>query len=400
MSSCLIQLDNFQGLYCAGNVIAGRVICTFNKTKSINGIKLKLKGEESNAWTGSETHYDSLAKRHRTRTIYYSGQNTFLYLDVPLAGVGDVGPGTIEYPFTVQLPTNIPGTYQGHYGGIFFTLNAKVQRSFNSNYTDTIQIIVASLIDFNQIRGLLQLQPVAYSVDKTICCWCCTSGPITMAVHLEKEAFVVGEVANIRVDISNMSNQNIDSVNVKLSMKVTSMVTYPRSDCKYDNEVLAMQSDTGVGAHAERTYNFGLKILETRQLPNFSMSQLFSQRTKLKVTAVIPGVHSNLDVETYVTMGHVPICTSQNQGQYPPNTYPPNLYPPTTYPTIRDGIRSPMSEEAGAGPSAPPTEGGVSAPFKTGIANNGFDMEGSDDPWSTEIPPPTYSEAVPNAEKQ
>lgn len=43
---------------------------------------------------------------------------------------------------------------------------------------------------------------------------------MTMKVHLEKEVFVVGEVANVRVDVTNNSKVNIESVDVKLKMVI------------------------------------------------------------------------------------------------------------------------------------------------------------------------------------
>lgn len=56
-----------------------------------------------------------------------------------------------------------------------------------------------------------------------------------MDVHLEKEAFVVGEVANVRVDITNMSNENVESLSVKLKMVIFVLfITSPI--CHYRNQ--------------------------------------------------------------------------------------------------------------------------------------------------------------------
>lgn len=70
----------------------------------------------------------------------------------------------------------------------------------------------------HKIVSIFFQNPVSLSDDKTLCCCCCTSDPITMDVHLEKEAFVVGEVANVKVHITNMSNDSIESVNLILEM--------------------------------------------------------------------------------------------------------------------------------------------------------------------------------------
>lgn len=444
MSSCLIQFDNYQGQYYAGGVIAGRVICSFTSSKNIRGIKLKLKGEEANEWTGTESYYDEQKKSHETRTVTYRGHNTILRIENTLQGGGDLGPGRFEYPFTFQLPNNIPGTYRGRYGGISFSLEAKVDRPFKVDYTDTKQVVVVSPINFNLMKNELQLEPVDYSIDKTLCCWCCASGPITMDLHLEKEAFVVGEVANLRVDITNMANESIESVSVRLGMDVRFRVTSPSRESKSDYELLATDSDTGVGAHGQRTYNFTLEIPDSAQVPNFNLCELFSQETTLTVTAVIEGCHNDMDIDVDITMGHIPIHgASVSAEQYPsnacpPNTYPPNPYPPTTYPPnpyppntnpppyppnpyppspyppnpmmppyppTQNPVPGPMGftvpKEAGPGPSAPLLEGGASAPSKAEMAEDEFVVLGTDNSHqSSDLPPPSYSDALSFPKKQ
>ncbi|XP_023311066.1 arrestin domain-containing protein 3 isoform X1 [Anoplophora glabripennis] len=419
MSSCLIQLDNYRGQYYAGSVIAGRVICSFASSKNIRGVKLKLKGEEENQWTETESYYNQDKKEHETRTVHYRGHNTFLHVENTLQGGGDLGPGRFEYPFTFQLPTNIPSTYQGRYGGVTFSLDAKVDRPFKVDYTDTKQIVVVSPINFNLMKDKLQLEPVDYSEDKTLCCWCCASGPITMEVHLDKEAFVVGEVVNVRLDITNMSNESIESISAQLGMNVKCRVTSPSSDSKSDFELLATDNDTGVGAHGQRTYNLTLEIPESAQVPNFNLCELFRQETTLKITAVIEGCHNDMDFDTEITMGHIPVHDPSSPAEqyppsayqpnmYPPNTYPPNTYPPNPvmppYPPAQGKMPGPMGfvvpQGADSGPSAPPSDGGASAPSKREIAEQEFVVVGTDNPQFNELPPPSYNEAVTYPIKQ
>ncbi|XP_018576804.1 arrestin domain-containing protein 3 [Anoplophora glabripennis] len=377
--SCDIQLDNYQGQYYPGDSIMGKVICSFDESINIRGIILKLKGDERNAWT----------RRRKKKTVHCKGHNRFLYVENSLHGEGDIGPGRYEYPFTFQLPHNLPSTYQGHYGGVTFILKVKVDRPYRFDYTDSIEVIVASPINLNQMREALWLEPSSYSVDKDVCCWCCTSGPITMEVHLQKEAFVVGEVAKMRVDITNMSNKSIESVRVKLKMEVKSMVTHPRDESKSNSELLATNSDTGVGAHGQRSYDLNLEIPQSAQVPNFEQCVLFSQKTKLEVTAVLPGCHTNLKAVAYVTIGHIPIDGfNQNLG------HEPKKHPPDTAADIPPYAPGPIGfinpQEATAAPSAPPSEGGPSAPPK---------KEAADDFGPSELPPPSYNEAVSHTQR-
>lgn len=295
--SCLIKLDTVQGQYNAGDVITGRVCCSFRKSKNIRSIELKLKGKERNSWS----------VRRGDGSTTYSGKNKFLRVINTLQNEGTVGPGSFEYPFTFQLPHDIPGTYTGPYGGIFYSLKAKVDRPFKIDYTDKQRIVVVSLINFNLMKDQLHLKPVYYSIDDTFCGWCCGSGCITMDVHLEKTAFVVGEVANVGVDVNNMSSEYISSVSIWLKRIVVSKVTSPREDTKSKSTLLATMGNTGVGAHRQKAYNFPLVIPEPAQFVNFGTSKLFSQKTTLKVIANIDGCHTNMKIKLDVTLGHIPI---------------------------------------------------------------------------------------------
>ncbi|KAJ8967573.1 hypothetical protein NQ314_002772 [Rhamnusium bicolor] len=334
MSSCIVQLDNYQGQYYPGNNVVGRVVCSFTQSKSIREIRLKLRGIEHTSWIGTESYYDNQSKETRTRSVEYTGHNHFLAVNISLRGSGDVGPGRLEYPFNFVLPKNMPGSYNGKYGWIKFTIKATVDRPFKSDYEDVKEFVVVSPIDFNEMKDELTLRPVAYSDDKTLCCCCCASGPITMNVHLEKEAYIQGETANVRVEITNMSNENVERVEVKMGMTVESRVTSPSSESKCDYELLATDNDTGVGAHGDRTYDFQLEIPKFTVVPNFNLCTLFKQWTILKVKAVLPSCHEDMDISTTIVMGHIPIggqvqfqnMSLQQSGFYPPqqtNQFPP-----------------------------------------------------------------------------
>lgn len=245
---------------------------------------MSLKGEERNEWRGHKTSYSHRRKKYTRKTVHYKGHETFLCIEMSLQGEGDIGPGEFKYSFTFQLPANLPGSFQGRFGGIVYNVAVKVDRPYKFDYTDTMRIEVTSPVNLNLMKDELQLGPTAYSVDKTICCWCCKSDPMTMEVHLEKEAFLVGEVVNVRVDVTNMSNKNIERMLVKLGTEIKSMVTHPSHASKSDYELLATSNDSGVGAHGQRTYHFTLEIPESAQVHNFNLCQLFSETTKLEVS--------------------------------------------------------------------------------------------------------------------
>ncbi|XP_057662386.1 arrestin domain-containing protein 2-like isoform X2 [Diorhabda carinulata] len=408
--SVRIVLDN-SGTYQPGDTVHGKVVCNQSSSQSFRALRCRLRGREHTAWTERESYYDSQSKSTKWRTVHYSGDNKFLAINQDLLGEGTLSPGYHSFPFAFTLPkVNMPNPYNGNYGYIRYYIKAVMDIPFAFDQEDEVTLHIISPINFNFIRQELCLDPVSYQDDKTICCCCCASDPITMEVNLEKEAFVVGEVAKIKVDITNMSNESIVELNVSMKMTIESKTTSPRTHHKYDTELIGLISDTGVGAHGQRVYNIDFQIPQSAIIPNFYGSSLFKQWCVLKVEAVIPGCHSNLEIESGVHLGHIPILEYNSEPQPPrvnwipaseapgglfptPPIFNPGLNPPPyspekapPYPTGSPGFPTPFGYGEGSSSSAtaPREEEAPSAPSKAQLAQGEKE----------EPPPPSYNEIV------
>ncbi|KAG5891408.1 hypothetical protein JTB14_031475 [Gonioctena quinquepunctata] len=343
--------------------------------ESIRGIRLKLRGKEHTSWTERESYYDSSEKKTKYRNVHYSGNNTFLEKDFTLIGEGSMQSGRYEYPFSFNLPRTLPSTFEGSYGYVKYYVKANVDIPFAPDYEDERYLNMHSLIDFNEIRGDLQMDPTVYQDEKTLCCCCCASGPITVDVHLEKESFVQGEVAKIKIEVTNLSNENIDEMSLKLLMTTESKSTSPRTHYKYDSELLWSDSNTGVGAHGERTYEFNVEIPRTAVLYNFNQCTLFRQWNSFKIEAVIPGCHSNLEIEPEVKLGHIPIAGPQTQQLYHPE---PVIHPFPAAPPPDSQPPSYFADKAPPYPTGPPS-------FPPPFSNPGFRAPGFTMPPTTDL---------------
>ncbi|XP_023014669.2 arrestin domain-containing protein 3 isoform X2 [Leptinotarsa decemlineata] len=374
--SCRLILQNFGGTCFSGSTISGHVVCTFQSNKNIRGLKLIVIGREYTSWSESESYTEN--GESKTRDVTYSGDNKFLEIDIMLLGKTTVAPGRYEYPFTFTLPTNLPASFQGIYGHIKYFIKAIVDVPFGMDYVEIRHFDVISRIDFNPIKSELHLAPVSYQDEKTICCWCCASGPITLDVHLQKKAFVLGEVSRIKIVISNLSNVNIEQINVKLKSVIICKVTSPSMKKKSDTELLSSTSDTGVGAHGERTYDLELQIPTAGVVYNFKRCTLFKQNFTLEVEACIGGCHTNMNVKTNVVLGHIPVNDIQSQ-----------LMHETYYSQISTDQTSPHSTiappTAGQGPSG---SGSTAFPGQSS-SGDGFIFVGSEGPSSDVVQTPS-----------
>lgn len=68
--------------------------------------------------------------------------------------------------------------------------------------------------------SLLFQEPIHIQIEKTFCCFCCTSPPLTVDVRAPVSGYCPGQVIPIAVDIENKSNVQLHLVKIFLR-KVT-----------------------------------------------------------------------------------------------------------------------------------------------------------------------------------
>ncbi|XP_057661952.1 arrestin domain-containing protein 1-like isoform X6 [Diorhabda carinulata] len=273
---------------------------------------------------------------------------------------GPLPPGPYVYPFAFNLPGNMASTYEGVHGSIKYYLTLIVDKGIISNYKYETEIQIRSPVNFNLIKDKLQLEPTIYKDEKVLCCCCCKSSPVTMDLLFDKEAFLIGEVAKIRMKIVNMSNTTIPQVVMFLQQKIIYKSDMGYST--YDINELATASISGVGAHGDRNYLFNFEIPSSANVPNFTGCRLFDTKVFFTAEAVIPGFHTNLRIDTEtIILGHIPLDSTSSQ--HPP-PYNPNEY------NKSDGTNSEMiplvnHEKSTNLPASAPTEdNNSSAPQK------------------------------------
>lgn len=95
-------------------------------------------------------------------------------------------------------------------------------------------------------------QPVSRSDSKTVCCWCCEQGDITLEININKTAFVPGEKIKLFMTVTNMSNSNVEEVSAKFMQYLKSKVESPKHDHKENQYEFGQSTWSGVGAHGKR----------------------------------------------------------------------------------------------------------------------------------------------------
>ena len=332
----LINLVGNNPVYFPGSNIEGNVSLELSEPKKMQGISIILSGQAYVHWTEQRTH-DTEGGERRTETIHHSDSETILNsLMIQLWGDGkhsqELAAGRYSFPFKYQLPSNLvlPTSYESQTGFIRYSLTATISRSWKFNHTTKRAITINEIIDINTPQLTARLSS---SNEKTLCCLCCASGPISLSVTTDRGGYCSGESIAISTEAENHSNRRITVVQATLKQIV---VYYARGHS--DTSVNVIQKVQGPGIEAGGTSNWSNELLPIpATVPCIDSCRILKVSYILQVTLAIPR-SSDLNVTIPIRIGNVPFRRAQPgtnppQANYPPpnNPYPPpagNAYPP------------------------------------------------------------------------
>jgi hypothetical protein len=213
-------LESLQAVYMTGETIKGDLLVRINERLKINSISISLKGESRVHWT--ESYY----YKKRNHMVYYHAKDDYLHHnDIVLLTTTDenqdlyIEVGEHSYPFQIQLPQDLPTSFEHVHGRIRYSLNGRIDipMTFEHKHV-SLSITVISPLDLN-LRPLLR-QPATIQDIKTICCWCCKSDPIRATLSIFKGGYVSGEGLAFNAIIENRSSRAIKSLSFKIMQDV------------------------------------------------------------------------------------------------------------------------------------------------------------------------------------
>ncbi|XP_056630435.1 arrestin domain-containing protein 17-like [Diorhabda sublineata] len=196
------------------------------------------------------------------------------------------------------------------FGCIKYYVKATVDIPYSFDYVDEITLPVEVPVDFNDIQDELQLKPITFSNEKTVCCLCCTGGEISMNLQLEKNGFILGEIAKVQIEVKNMSRVNIEQIMLTL----TRIWDYKSEGRKERiKEIMATETETGTDAHTQRTYLIQFKIPQEISIHNLVKCILIKETFRLRAEVLLPLTHRDLVVDAIVKLGHIPLKHSTHK---------------------------------------------------------------------------------------
>ncbi|XP_056022796.1 arrestin domain-containing protein 17-like isoform X2 [Ostrea edulis] len=353
-----IELENPQGVFFAGQIVNGRLVVELDAEMKMREIRLTFKGLAYVHWT--ESHTTGTGSNRRTETRHYSATENYFNQCVPVfgrgMGMGDdnrLPPGQHVYPFSFQLPPNLPSSFEGGVGYVRYTIKGTIDKPWKFDHTTKRPFTIIALLDLNT-------QPNAASgthnqQNKFLCCLCCKSGPITGMLRLDRVGYVPGEAITFQAEIQNMTSR-VCGTHVKLSMTT---IFHATSKSKTTSNEITRVNHPDIQPGDTENWS-GDRLVIPPLPPSFLVGcRIIDINYCLELIVDPSGPAIDLHVPLLIIIGTIPLqsVVQQYQTQYGVSaTGPPALPPPP-----------------GPEPSAPPM-GGASPMMN--------------------LPPPSYSECV------
>ncbi|XP_071103882.1 arrestin domain-containing protein 3-like [Haliotis cracherodii] len=364
-----------QAIYYPGQTIQGHLTVELNDTMKMRGIRLRFQGKAEVEWTeGSGDNEEE-----------YSEKEQYFKDDILLDGRGSdasgaklhLPAGRHTYPFTYQLPKDIPSSFEGKYGYVRYFAKGIIDKPWKFDHETMKCFTVICPLDLNQ--ETLATMPAKESKSKTICCLCCQSGPITATFTIDRQGYVPGEAIILKAEIENMSDGPIDSSSVTLTMETT-FLAEGESKTTFEKVAKLQHEPILMGDH---DYWNGDQLAIPPLPPTYLTScTIIDIQYTLKLTVSPPGLSLNLDINLPVIIGTIPV-------QNVPDRHPPITHPgPAAYTETIFSYPTPPAYPPGE--SLPPGRD-IFAPG-AGYAPPPYPPEGPTA--SPNLPPPSYEECV------
>ncbi|ESO83039.1 hypothetical protein LOTGIDRAFT_169668 [Lottia gigantea] len=209
----VITLDRVDGVFMAGEKLEGKVHLRVSSGITMKGIYLTIEGRGKSKW---EVYQSDSSKTYKAKEIYiddvrslYSGGGAFVKLNA----------GTYTYPFSINLPTEIPSSFEGRKGHIRYMCRVEIEGKYKEAEQIEKTFTVIHPLDLNTIHTAKEPGCVQKEEMTEDCC--CESGLVFIQLKTEKCGFVPGEQIRFTIECHNNTQNSIGNIVLELLQNVT-----------------------------------------------------------------------------------------------------------------------------------------------------------------------------------
>lgn len=308
LKECEIKLDSPVNTYYAGQTVNGTVTYTFDSPKKVRGIKIKFLGEAKTEWTESQTVRNEQTGKDEEQRNEVTGNEEYYQISYYLMGSVNAGDtelpaGVHSFPFTCALPPQLPSSFEGEFGYVRYTIKVTLDRPWKFDQDTKMAFTVISPVDLNMMEKARE--PFKLPMEKTFCCWCCASQPLSVIVSIPVTGYVSGQSIPIIAEIDNQSNVDLEKVKFQFRKHTAFHTTSPKMTKKNVNSI----GELALGPFNKGEQRTIRQSLEIPPLPASNMINcgIIDLHYDLYVVCEVSGMHTNLDGVIPITIGTIPL---------------------------------------------------------------------------------------------
>ncbi|KAL8581114.1 hypothetical protein ACOMHN_033562 [Nucella lapillus] len=177
--------------------------------------------KEHNKRRKNKRFFDSMAvtPKRRSATEKYLETTSILWGAEPNASYGEVMPaGHHSLAFDIQVPQQLPGSFEGRYGFVRHWLECVVDRPGSSDMATKRALSVISHCDLN--KDPVASKSIHHREEVILCCGCVKPDHYDVSYELPYRGYVPGETMFPDLRLRNFT-RNVIHVSVKLQMITT-----------------------------------------------------------------------------------------------------------------------------------------------------------------------------------
>lgn len=204
-----IVLSENKTVFHPGGKVVGKVIVELKGDMKMRSLRIFMRGVAKVHWTESRSTGSRLGSytEHYNAEVEYFFKRQVLYGGELSDGRDTLTEGRHEFNFQFDLPTGgIATSFEGKHGNIRYWLKAEMDKPWGFNNKTKKAFTVISPIDINKPEYQVCVES---SVEKTLCCWLFTSGPISITARTDRKGYCPGESIAISAEFDNLSKRTV-----------------------------------------------------------------------------------------------------------------------------------------------------------------------------------------------
>ncbi|KAK5638351.1 hypothetical protein RI129_012646 [Pyrocoelia pectoralis] len=287
--------------------IGGKIVCVPRRKSNIPRITSSGNRKISSLLSSSRGAPDlDEAGEESARSVSYEPNQNWLQISCGtlsfFVGETKFEPGHYSYPFTFNLPGDLPSSMDSTYGNVKYKAKAKVDKEWSIDYTCKKFFTVYTCNYLSTMFCVTVTSPIEL-VEEKIPSSLSVNGPIRLTVNLPKDCYAPNDMVTFVAKIKNDSSTTVKELRFEIVQKFSFQNnTKSREDILSGSEEFAV-IDSVVEPHTEKLWDLELRVPANTFIGTLPNCETIKVHWILKGEVRLPFPHRNMNIEVPLILG-------------------------------------------------------------------------------------------------